>query len=329
MIDGGWHLFGDIYIYPYGICMACGVLACFAFLYLTMLKKNFNDEAIYKILFIGVFATLFGVFMAMIFQGIYDVIDGKKFTLGSMTFYGGLIGGVGGFVAVWNLYVYVVAPRTKFKTLQNNMNAGLTDAIPFIPAGIAIAHAFGRLGCTFAGCCHGARTDAWYGIYMYTNEYGYAKVVPTQLFECAFLVVLSVVMILLYYKFKFNCNFGLYSIAYGIWRFCIEYARDDYRGSFIAGLTPSQFWSIVMVVLGIAYFFVYKYVFKPRMKHPELQPAVREKKVKAAATATATATADGGAVVSDEVASEEVVSNELSSDVPASDVPEERKDKEE
>ena len=35
------------------------------------------------------------------------------------------------------------------------MNATLTDALPFIPIGIAIAHAFGRLGCFFGGCCFG------------------------------------------------------------------------------------------------------------------------------------------------------------------------------
>ena len=86
---------------------------------------------------------------------------------------------------------------------------------------------------------------------------------------------------MLYFKFRFNCNFGLYAVTYGIWRFLIEYARDDYRGSFIPGLTPSQLWAIVMVVLGIGYFFAYKYFFKRFMKHPELQPPVNPKKAKA------------------------------------------------
>lgn len=35
-----------------------------------------------------------------------------------------------------------------------------------------------------------------------------------------------------------------------------------------------------MVIAGIGYFFLYKYVLKDKMKHPELQPSVREKKVK-------------------------------------------------
>ncbi|MBQ2431188.1 MAG: prolipoprotein diacylglyceryl transferase, partial [Campylobacter sp.] len=45
----------------------------------------------------------------------------------------------------------------------------------------------------------------------------------------------------------------IYLIAYGVWRFFIEFARGDYRGSFIPGLSPSQFWSIILVILGVAY----------------------------------------------------------------------------
>ncbi len=280
-----FYLFGieSMPVWAYGLCMALGLIGCFAFLMFAFEKKNFNDEAIYKILLIGAFAAAFGIFMAMVFQSVYNYIENPAagFKLdSSMTFQGGLIGGVSSFLIVWNLYIFVIAPRVqKPKLLQNHMNAGLCDALPIIPIGITIAHALGRLGCTFAGCCHGSRTDAWYGMYMWATGYGeYAKVVPTQLFECIFLVVLTVVMAVLFFKFKFNCNFGVYAIAYGIWRFLIEFARDDHRGDFIAGMTPSQFWSIVMVVLGIAYFFAYKYLFKRFMKHPELQPPVRNKK---------------------------------------------------
>ncbi len=283
-------------VYLYGICLAAGIVACFAFVLFTMDYKNFNEESSNKILLVGIVATGLGVLMAAVFQGVYDVIAGKEFSLSGMTFYGGLIGGVSTFLLVWNLYIYVIAPRAKdvvwttkdgkthtvkLKFLQNNMNAGLLDAVPFIPIGIVIAHSLGRLGCFFAGCCHGAETDAWYGIYMYATSLGYsAKVVPTQLFECIFLAVLAIVMAVLYFRFKFNCNLGVYCIGYGIWRFIIEYIRNDYRGDFVQGITPSQFWAIIMVVLGIGYFFAYHYLFKKWMKHPELQPRVNPKKQK-------------------------------------------------
>lgn len=279
-----FHLFGieSMPVYAYGICMAVGIIACFIFLMWAFWYRNFNEEASDKILIIGVAATAFGIFMAMVFQSLYNYIENPAagFRLNtSMTFYGGLIGGVSSFLIVWNLYVFVIAPRAKSKLLQNNMNASLSDALPIIPIGITIAHAFGRLGCFFGGCCYGAETDAWYGIACQAigGVNTGVKVVPTQLFECIFLFVLTAVMIVLYFKFNFNCNFGLYAIAYGIWRFLIEFARDDHRGDFVAGISPSQFWSILLVVLGIAYFFAYKYLFKRFMKHPELQPSLRNK----------------------------------------------------
>lgn len=266
---------GDLEIYAYGVCMAVGIIVCFVFLLWTFWYKNFNEECVDKMIFLGVIATGIGIVFAMLFQSVYNYIENPKagFKFGDMTFLGGLIGGVGFYVLFYNLYVFVVAPRTKIKWLKNTMNASITDAMPFIPIAITIAHAFGRLGCTFAGCCYGMEAD--WGIYFETAG---AKVVPTQLFECIFLFVLSGVMALLYFRFKFNCNFGVYCISYGVWRFIIEFFRDDHRGEFVAGLTPSQFWCILMVAIGIGYFFAYKYIFKKRMKHPELQPRVNGKK---------------------------------------------------
>ena len=194
----------------------------------------------------------------------------KPFTLSGMTFMGGLIGGVVSFLVIWNIYVYVIGPRTKLGWLTSKtMNAGLSDALPFIPIGIAIAHAFGRLGCNFAGCCYGAPTDGTWGLAC--AAYDPTLRIPTQLFEMSFLFLLAGVMAFLYFRYKFNYNFGVYAISYGIWRFIIEFFRDDDRGALILGLQPSQFWSIPMVILGIGYFFLQFYVLRKLMKHPELQ----------------------------------------------------------
>lgn len=272
---------GNLSIYPYGLCMAVGIILCFAFLLWSLSKLNFNESATDTILFIGVFGTAFGIFSAMLFQSVYNVIDGKSFNLGgSMTFMGGLIGGVVGFLGVYFLYIYVIAPKTKWKWLQFQGNATLTDALPVIPIGICIAHGFGRLGCFFAGCCYGMKTDGTWGIACsdaYGGLAGGVLVIPTQLFEMIFLFVLAAVMFVLWYKKQFNCNFGVYAIAYGVWRFIIEFFRDDYRGAKIIGLQPSQFWSIVMVIVGVGYFFAYKYLFQKHMKHPETQPSVKKK----------------------------------------------------
>ncbi|MDE7167927.1 MAG: prolipoprotein diacylglyceryl transferase [Clostridia bacterium] len=261
-------------VYAYGVCMAVGIILCFGFLLFTMWYKKFSETSTNAVLVIGILGTAFGIFMAMLVQSIlnYAKDPSKPFQLAGMTFMGGLLGGVVSFLAVWNIYVYVIGPRTKIKWLTSkDMNAGLSDALPFIPIGIAIAHAFGRFGCFWAGCCYGQEAEwglqcaAPHGVTLPVN------VIPTQLFEMCFLLLLAGVMALLYFRFKFNYNFGVYAIAYGIWRFVIEFFRDDDRGALILGLQPSQFWSILMVLVGVGYFFLQYYLLRKLMKHPELQ----------------------------------------------------------
>lgn len=266
-----FYIFGQG-VYLYGICMAIGIIGCFAFLVFTMWKQKFNEVSTDSIIFIGIFGTGFGLFSAMLFQSVYNYIADPDagFHLGGMTFIGGLIGGVLSFVGVWNLYMYVIRPRTKIKWLKAEMNATLCDALPFIPIGITIAHAFGRFGCFWAGCCYGLKTNAWYGLPC--AGYHSGNYIPTQLFEMFFLIALGVAMAILYFKFKFNYNFAVYAIAYGIWRFLIEFIRADERGQFLGtALSPSQFWSIIMVLVGVGYVFIQKYLFSKLMKHPELK----------------------------------------------------------
>ena len=46
--------------------------------------------------------------------------------------------------------------------------------------------------------------------------------------------------------------FSTYVVAYGVWRFLIEYVRADYRGeSFVSFLTPSQIAAIGFILAGI------------------------------------------------------------------------------
>lgn len=264
-----FYIFGQG-VYLYGICMALGLIGCFAFLVFTMWKRKFNEISTDSIIFIGIFGTAFGLFSAMLFQSVYNYIADPEagFKLGGMTFIGGLIGGVLSFVGVWNLYMYVVRPRTKIKWLAKEMNATLSDALPFIPIAITIAHAFGRFGCFWAGCCYGLKTDAWYGLPC--AGYHSGNYIPTQLFEMFFLIALGIAMAILYFKFGFDYNFAVYAIAYGIWRFIIEYFRADERGQFLGtALSPSQFWSIIMVLAGIGYVFAQRYFFSKLMLHPE------------------------------------------------------------
>ena len=130
-------------------------------------------------------------------------------------------------------------------------------------ASIAVAHACGRVGCLMAGCCHGDVTDKWYGIYMHGSE-GYAKYIPIQLFEAIFLFSLFAVLVILVLRKK-TFNLPLYMITYGAWRFFIEYARADDRGSTIVSfLSPSQLIAVLMILSGVGLLVFERYYTKKR-----------------------------------------------------------------
>ena len=265
-----FNIFG-ISIDLYSICFIVGIIACFVFTYIALKKCGYSYTARDTIMIIGIFAILIGILSAALFQAFYNLIAGRGFTFRGMTFIGGLIGGAISFLGIYFLYIYVINPRLKEKNFfKSDMNKGVWYLLRIAPISITIAHAFGRLGCMFAGCCHGHVTHEWYGIW---NEGLHAHTVPIQLYEAIFLFAISIVMIVLLFAFKFKYNMPLYLVSYGVWRFIIEYFRADYRGDFIPGLSPSQFWSIVMVLLGVAIFFVYR-KFDPifNKEEPQSEP---------------------------------------------------------
>jgi prolipoprotein diacylglyceryltransferase len=95
-----------------------------------------------------------------------------------------------------------------------------------------------------------------------TNGWGYY--VPTQLYESLFLFALFAVMSLLYFK-RCNITMSIYLIAYAVWRTFIEFFRTDYRGGSGIGLSPSQWQSVLFVVIGVAillFFYWKKIPFK-------------------------------------------------------------------
>jgi phosphatidylglycerol:prolipoprotein diacylglycerol transferase len=246
--DAIFSIFG-LEVYLYGLMIAVGLLACFAVLYLYMKKWEVKENFVDFLFFNGVASVVVGFGVAAVFQGFYNYLDNPEggFRLdGGITFIGGLIGGIGCFLLIYFFF------RKKYTTR-------LYQVVSVIPCCILVAHAFGRIGCFFAGCCHGKATDGIFGVQF--PGFSYA-VHPTQLYEAIFLFLLFGVCSFLALKFKFQHNLTVYLIAYGIFRFFLEFLRDDHRGSFIPGITPSQFWSIVMVVAGIGLFFYQRYLVK-------------------------------------------------------------------
>ncbi|MBE7100909.1 MAG: prolipoprotein diacylglyceryl transferase [Clostridiales bacterium] len=241
------------FFHLYGLMIGVGLLAAFAVLFYTAKKKKFDEKFIDFVFYNGIVSIAVGFGAAALFQAFYNYIENPAagFKVGEgITFIGGLIGGIVCFLAVYFIF------RKRYKTR-------LIDVVSALPACIIIGHAFGRVGCLFAGCCHGEPTNAWYGITMNTIEYGRAKVVPVQLFEAIFLFALFAICFILTMKKDFKHNLSIYLTGYGLFRFIIEFMRDDPRGEFL-GLPPSQFWAIVMIFAGVGVYFLTEYLMKKR-----------------------------------------------------------------
>ena len=261
----------------YDICLCVGIVSCF-FIFGKLADKQGVRRRIQSFaLMCGVGAVTLGYGSAVLFQALYNIKSLGRFEISQSTgatFYGGLIGGVAVFLA---LYFGI-----GWKIFDGNAHAKAFWAIAdsAVP-GIAFAHSIGRLGCLFAGCCHGAVCDAWYCIPMWGNH-GYARYVPTQLFEAIFL------MLLFGYLLQRSLNksgycLPVYLFVYAHWRFVIEYARGDYRGdTFVEALSPSQLIACILFVVGIALIFVEKYLKKRFPFTPVQMEKSAEKKDEAA-----------------------------------------------
>lgn len=233
------------------VVMLCVAAVSAILVYRYLADKNGIGATLQNLcLFDAVASITVGYYSAVLFQAIYNIPKYGEFRIDAgtgATFYGGLIGGAGFF-----LLTYFIAGKFLFKESKEHIkNIRLITDIA--AACIAVAHGFGRIGCLFAGCCHGKETDAWYGIYM--TGIG-KKVVPIQLYEALVLFAMFAWLICRVLKKK-TYNLPIYMTVYGIWRFLIEYARDDYRGyTFISFLTPSQLTAILMVVgAAVLYYF--------------------------------------------------------------------------
>ena len=249
----------DLYL----ICLCLAIISALLVFRTMADKMKISAKLQNHCLYIAVGAIFFGYLSAVFFQALYNIKTLGKFVINQYTgatFYGGLIGGAAVFLAL-----YFLVGNKKFADSREHIYSffKITD---IAACAITLAHAIGRVGCLMAGCCHGKLTNAWYGISMdtgirsITGEVIMQKVVPTQLFETVFLLV---VMLYLVARIKDKQTYCLqiYMCLYGVWRFIIEYMRDDYRGTtLVNSLTPSQFTAILMILGGVMLIFLQKNV---------------------------------------------------------------------
>ena len=235
-----------------------GVVAAIFYFRFVSAKVGISAKLYNHVVFTGICGVVVGYLASILVQDFYSFIATGEWKVGAgSTFLGGLIGGL----AFFHLLYFLIGKKVfKDKEHITNYNTMISVVMP----AIVLAHGFGRIGCLFAGCCYGKLTDAWYGIEMY--EHGVLeKRIPTQLIEAIFLFVLALTLTILLIKYANRHTVALYMISYGIFRFLIEFIRDDPRGSLGSSIfSPSQLISMVMVVAGITLLILYYTTFKEK-----------------------------------------------------------------
>ncbi len=235
-----FHLFG-LSIPAYGVMMSAGMLLALALLYYTKRFSTFTED---DILTAALYAILLGLVGAKLLYWITELkniiadpsIFADMLTQG-FVFYGSLIGGIAG------VLLYVRKHKKNF--------FALTDL--FVPS-LALAQAVGRVGCHLAGCCYGCETNGALHVIFPEGSGAPAGVplVPTQLLESAFLLLLAVLLVYLVTRKKPSGTvLAWYCILYGVWRFFIEFYRNDDRG-FVGSLSTSQFIGVFVIAAGVA-----------------------------------------------------------------------------
>lgn len=181
---------------------------------------------------------------SLLFDATFHWIESGEFEFGSITFIGGLIGGVAAFSLLMRF-----GYRSEWKNLGKILDT--------VAVGILIAHGFGRLGCFCAGCCYGIESDLFGLVFPYGHSAGLGPVLPTQLYEAGFLFLAAYALHT--YKIFKGREFASYLTAYGTFRFLLEFLRGDDRGTLVGIFTlhgnvypsPSQYLALAMVVIGV------------------------------------------------------------------------------
>lgn len=235
----GFFLFGTFIPY-YGFFILSGIVC--AFLFGSFSSKyfslDFNDFIIISGILIGsgfLGAKLLYILVSFKYIDFYSVFQSMKnfqdFIGSGFVFFGGIIGGLFGLAIIQNLFKIEVRKY-----------------LGIITVCLGISHFFGRIGCLFAGCCHGIVTSKKFSI-IYTNSIiapNNVKLVPVQGIEAFCILVVTIVCIVLVFK-KSNVKIELfYMFFYSIIRFILEFFRGDFARGKIFGFSTSQYISILV-----------------------------------------------------------------------------------
>jgi phosphatidylglycerol:prolipoprotein diacylglycerol transferase len=235
---------GDWPVYSYGVLLAAAYLIGLQLGVMRARRAGVDPARVMDLGIYLIIAALVGAKLMLIAVD-WNYFKSQPRELLSLVraggvFYGGLIAAVA--VGLWLVRRYKLPVWT---------------TADLMAPGIALGHVVGRFGCLLAGCCYGRPTDVPWAI-TFTDPLAAQNVGtplgiplhPTQLYDAgAELLILGALLFTERKGRPFaGRTFWLYLLLYGISRFIIEFYRGDpNRGTVMAGLSTSQFVSLLLV----------------------------------------------------------------------------------
>lgn len=170
---------------------------------------------------------------------IYPFSGGRFTGIYGMSFFGGLGG------AFFSVYILCWIKKIDFWYWLNFC----------IPA-VGLGYFFGRLGNFFNGELYGRKTELPWGMYFPADREKLLRH-PSQLYEAFFegLIIFIILWLLRNKKNLQNKMFPLFLILYGIFRFLIEFVREE---NFFGLFTMGQYLSLIILTAGLILIKFYK-----------------------------------------------------------------------
>ncbi len=236
---------GGITLYTYGLFVALGFLAAVWFSKKNARFYHINPDDISDIFLVVLVAAVAGARL------LYVAINWPYYAKNPMEIYHIWSGGLvffGGFIAA----VSAALITARFKRLPVWKTADI------IAPGIALGHCFGRIGCLFAGCCYGKACDLPFAVTFSHPESLAPQGIPlhpTQVYMAVSNLLLFLILIWLQQRRRFyGMVFLAYILLYSVFRFSVEFFRNDDRGYFLGThLSMSQGISIVAALAALVW----------------------------------------------------------------------------
>lgn len=245
------HLFhiGSFALPTYGFMAALGMISGLAVIFRLARFRGLDPDQMWNLGGLAAFSGIVGAKLLMLMVGWREYLaePSRIFSIATLqsggVFSGGLV------LAILCSWWYVRREKIPF----------LSAADVFAP-GVALGHAFGRIGCLAAGCCYGRETHVPWAI-TFHNPWAAdfsgtplnIPLHPTQLYEFVAEVINFAFLYWLCKRKKFEGQvMALFMIVYGIERFVFEFFRGDPgRGEVLGGLmTGTQLIAMGLVVTG-------------------------------------------------------------------------------